>query len=1110
MNRMSITKSLLCRQLELRCTRRQPLPLFVFCERSPSLYNEEGGEIRREGSEGEGRGGATGRRTRRKPSKNYPNSYIKRLNDNLYGVPCMVEELRAAVKSGNLKTITKVLTWVSRAVVDAQVLPVQVSSFTYIDPDTSATSEKRLAREAFVLLGGPELLVKLFCEPLSPSDARHLSYNGIAERTKMWNVALIALRELSYMDPALGSRLASVGFIHSLFSLMSIPCVFDNTVSLMEEVLATQSKAFLLDSVPQIAELLQSLDCHQLAHFCRVLSLLVFDPEDRQLMESSAVLHSMDLLQMRRNRVYSAGSAVDRNQAIILAVPGLLSRIAKLLQLITFGPPMNRPPDSGDLLHIILDNGGRSEGGDWESINELLKCAEEGPENEEEVEIEENRPSFFSHLSSGGPSGLLRWFWQAGVPQPTPSTSQSLSSEQPEEAVREEEGDGFVITSSEELRDEGISFVRHGGIDSAGGLSFAAVSRGDGSGMGIGPDTDVDVVTSVINFARFFQHGEPRAPRFRSTRPSRKNARLRLQFRALMIFPHYVEILFVLSTLLGGRRKPDVQQLLADIGIVESLTDMFPRLCWGCPSSNPNPFESTHGPDCECNPESALRVQYLRLVHNFCDEDCTAAPSHKHLMLSKEEKEAEAIYANDIDSGNMENSVGNAQHSQTRHKGLLSMIIDVYMSEPPQSIYRFWLANCVEAFLRGASAKEQSFVACSGLLNHLTMEIISQPCNGQGLERENAEMCSFEESCHGGSSNGGGTGGLQTTFDVLGELIKGNFDVLQQLDDSLDANGLVRLFQVIQSNLVDSNVFLRSLVITLELFPELQDQELDDEGKEDRGNEELGLLKEKETHKSPFQPCSPAEVGGYLSVAWWNLQTESVFLDVPPPIPSPPRSMPEPGAAFVCGHILEGLGCALENGEHQMQTRDDAPVPPLCKLDATMSKFGARDGGGGLITTPKQIAPFINRRKGKGMRCERLYRFLREDYQQLLVDLMGIVSLHKLNHENLCTINSVILMIMQRRRSGGVNAINSTVENIRASPRGIYTLRSFRALLFFWSEYYGKRGRDRVNLEFSSHVPFCEWLEVVELLCADDGRPGSLVPEPIKLPQSPYARMPFI
>ena len=39
--------------------------------------------------------------------------------------------------------------------------------------------------------------------------------------------------------------------------------------------------------------------------------------------------------------------------------------------------------------------------------------------------------------------------------------------------------------------------------------------------------------------------------------------------------------------------------------------------------------------------------------------------------------------------------------------------------------------------------------------------------------------------------------------------------------------------------------------------------------------------------------------------------------------------------------------------------------------------------------------------------------------------------------------------------------------------------KNFRELLWFWSEYYLRRGRDRLSLEFSSHFPFCEWKHVI-------------------------------
>jgi hypothetical protein len=38
---------------------------------------------------------------------------------------------------------------------------------------------------------------------------------------------------------------------------------------------------------------------------------------------------------------------------------------------------------------------------------------------------------------------------------------------------------------------------------------------------------------------------------------------------------------------------------------------------------------------------------------------------------------------------------------------------------------------------------------------------------------------------------------------------------------------------------------------------------------------------------------------------------------------------------------------------------------------------------------------------------------------------------------------------------------------------------NFRELLWYWREYYLRRGRDRLSIEFSSHIPFHHWSELV-------------------------------
>jgi len=70
-------------------------------------------------------------------------------------------------------------------------------------------------------------------------------------------------------------------------------------------------------------------------------------------------------------------------------------------------------------------------------------------------------------------------------------------------------------------------------------------------------------------------------------------------------------------------------------------------------------------------------------------------------------------------------------------------------------------------------------------------------------------------------------------------------------------------------------------------------------------------------------------------------------------------------------------------------------------------------------------------------------------------------------------------------------------------------LINFRELLWFWREYYEHRGRDRLSLEFSSHIRFPEWKAVVDLLCMDtDQVPTCLVSRRGIFPRSPYSLPP--
>ena len=114
--------------------------------------------------------------------------------------------------------------------------------------------------------------------------------------------------------------------------------------------------------------------------------------------------------------------------------------------------------------------------------------------------------------------------------------------------------------------------------------------------------------------------------------------------KALALLQHQVEVLFVMCTLLAGKRKAQVQDRLMLLDIVPALLKMFDRLDWNRPPSTSASFERIHGPGCECNPESALRIQYLRLVHNLSDRE-TDEGHTKHQLLSQAEIQSVQAYA---------------------------------------------------------------------------------------------------------------------------------------------------------------------------------------------------------------------------------------------------------------------------------------------------------------------------------------------------------------------------------------------------------------------------------------------------------------------------------
>ncbi|CAI5499111.1 unnamed protein product [Closterium sp. Naga37s-1] len=726
-----------------------------------------------------------------------------------------------------------------------------------------------------------------------------------------------------------------------------------------------------------------------------------------------------------------------------------------------------------------------------------------------------------------------------------------------------------------------------------------------------------------------------------------------------------VEVLFVLCALCGGKRKEAVQDQLAGLGLVAILVDSFDRLNWSAPLPPPAEPHGIHGPGCSCNPESALKIQYLRLIHNFCDRD---GPNlHNKLLLASPggvppphdaatppRIAASGVAASAItpgstaagaggggsggasssgvgsagsssssgSSGSVEGRVqggtqgeGNGQGrgqgegegeeqgyalgfgaslgralgfspnqwlpglgirdgagdsgvlsqavgvgasrgegissiaaagateaaaagaggvveggagEEEKNEALMLKIIRVLMKESADSVYRFWLASCVEAFLRGSNPRDQQLVAATGLMEHLVEEILR------------------------GASGFKCAASLQIDFDLLGELVKFNPVLFRRLAALVQGERFSRFIEVLVAHLVDSNVFIRSVMLSLHAF-------------------RTGLP------TPPYLgPCpTPALPPPVLSPA---LPSTSA---APPSLVSSSSLSPAPA--------LQSSSSAAASGEEEAK-KDAGLAADGSDADASGGgSDGDGDGDGGdanssssegtgrisrereeesaLKATPLCAAPLGGsvEEEEEVELASPLAAFMECNSVLLLRDLMLVVRLGDINQDNICVLNTALIFFIFANRNAQLLSLlaalraadkaqpaslaasttllqpsapsspaspsspsssspssspssrspsflskppSSALLNPSLLPEPLFStsedsssgvgpgsvMKNFRALLDFWREYYlRKRGRDCASLQFSTNIPFTEWLRVVEMLCAPPDCPTSLL-----------------
>ncbi|PAA90164.1 hypothetical protein BOX15_Mlig011780g2 [Macrostomum lignano] len=285
-----------------------------------------------------------------------------------------------------------------------------------------------------------------------------------------------------------------------------------------------------------------------------------------------------------------------------------------------------------------------------------------------------------------------------------------------------------------------------------------------------------------------------------------------------------VSLCYVLGLLLGGRQRRRVQRRLAELRFAPALQDLFDMFLWRChtagsastaaeaaaamfgaPPVQLQQMELQRQRElvrqqqrehqhqlCECAPEVAVKIQLLRLIHSFCDH---ANWSHRRLLLCQSElAELRCINAS-LPAPDRVDGLTSVDRSLMCRKepGLLVRMVEVLQHEPSTSTFRFWLARAVESYLRCQGAYcDQVLLIRRGLLSHVASTLIE-------VDSPSREV-------------------VQSGFDLLAELLKFNEQAVRELDGQLGEAGSNRLCQLASANLVDSNMFLRSAMLSIDHF----------------------------------------------------------------------------------------------------------------------------------------------------------------------------------------------------------------------------------------------------------------------------------------------------
>eukprot|EP00667_Euglena_gracilis_P000587 EG_transcript_587 len=581
-------------------------------------------------------------------------------------------------------------------------------------------------------------------------------------------------------------------------------------------------------------------------------------------------------------------------------------------------------------------------------------------------------------------------------------------------------------------------------------------------------------------------------------------ANRRLSLQSLTVVSCQVEVLFVLSALLSGKRKVEVRERLTQLRLLHVLNDIFDFIFWekkrdtqqfsqslvsaiasalggtaaetsafdvsvnlAAPGGQPpgsaaaaatpgtaqpaeaqpvpnqqHAFNASHPADCDCRPEAARRIQYLRLIHKYCD-----CADYHHLHKA------------DPDT----------RESKRR---LARKLVACLLRHKSDTNCRYWLASCLEAILRGNHwhhrQEDQITIADKDLLPHLVNDVVHCMDGGHTTTR------------------------LQSSFDLLAELIKFNRQLFDALNQLLQGDPALyrKLCEVVCGQLVHSNVFLRSIVLSLHFF------------------RPSSLLHACQT--CSLQPHHAADAPGTLDAMQVRIQAakDAVRASV---FGSPAAPRDAGGAA----------------GSPLLKTVRPAVAAPALSLEANRAS-AALPRPGARAELPEAASPPHLVCDGCGDQCKEccqgdqcdapydfpnclVTRFIREYKVVLVRNLMVEIRLDQINKENICCINTALVFFLFAQEAGCLEQLLLNIQQYELEQAQEFRFnygmklystasaaednddwydclgrrdpfRNFHKLMKYWVVYYEGRTHDTETIFHSSRIPWNKWWGTVVAL----------------------------